>query len=151
MCWGFGDIGAVLISYWPLLHPHPHYIHYTVPDVFRKISQWVSWAVITKTKKKKSIKCAYLAKGFSSELYLQLCICLTEGSLCDFRVWKGVNFWCLPSAGTDSQSVRWFFFYFFDPLPLYIFWGEHRQLTLNQHATRLQYIARGKGTLKLCT
>lgn len=35
---------------------HLHYIHLTVPDVFRNLSRWVSWAVIKKTKKKKVLR-----------------------------------------------------------------------------------------------
>lgn len=98
-----GDIGTVLISYWPLLCPHPHYIHYTVPDVFRKISQWVSWAVIEKTKK--SIKCAYLAKGFSNELYICNYASVSQRAL--FVILEFGKVWicgaCLQLEQTASQ------------------------------------------------
>lgn len=132
MCWGFGDTGAVLISYWPSLCPYPHYIHYTVPDVFRKYPNELAelWF-------EKYYVCIFSQRVFQWIIYLQLCICLTEGSLCDFKVWKEREF----CQSDDFQRIS-----------AYFFWGgERRQLTLNQHATRLQYIARGEGTLELWT
>lgn len=61
----------------------------------------------TKRQKKKSIKvCIFSQRVFQWNIYQKLCICLIEGSLCDFIVWKGVNLWCLPWAGIDSQSVK---------------------------------------------
>ena len=61
---------------------------------------------LKRQKKKKSIKCAYLAKGFSNELYICNYASVSQRALfVIFRVWKSVNLWCLPSAGKDSQSV----------------------------------------------
>lgn len=92
------------------LPPHPHYIHYTVPDVFwQKKSQWVSWAVITKTKK--SIKCAYLAKGFASELYICSYASVSQRALfVIFKSLKGCEF-LVPAFSCNSQPAsqfRWF-------------------------------------------
>lgn len=72
---------------------------------------------LKRQKKKKYYVCIFSQRVFHWIMYLQLCIRLTEGSLCDFRVWKGLNLWCLPSTGTDSQVSE----ITFDPLMLFLF------------------------------
>lgn len=75
----------------------------------KKKSQWVSWAVITKTKK--SIKCAYLAKGFASELYICSYASVSQRALfVIFKSLKGCEF-LVPAFSCNSQPAsqfRWF-------------------------------------------
>ena len=91
-----GDIRAALLSCF-LIAMTPSTLHpYTVPDVFRKLSQWVGWAVIKNTTKRtkktlKSIKCVYLAKGFIQWVIYQK-RCLVEGFLCDFIFFNFIFF-----------------------------------------------------------